>query len=518
MTSQRGLPWILLATAVLAVASSPTIGSPGPASITVTAPRDGAIFPLDFAPPAFRWEDAEGASRWRVTIEIQGEAQRVIQVCEKREWRPAAEAWQRIKAASIGRTARFLVRRIDPAAADSSEPEASVSFQTAPDPVGAPILFREVPLPVAFAMDHKSQIRWKLGDVSSADPPRTVLTGMQTCANCHSSSADGRTLAMDIDFGSDKGTYAVVPVAPTVQIGRSDLVTWNDFRPYDGERTLGFLSTISPDGRYLVSTVKETLFLKFLPDPYCSQLFFPTRGILVSYERSSKSFHSLSGADSPDFVQTNPAFSPDGRWLLFARARVPEIPRNGSAIDPDVISATAPDFIDGSRKICFDLYRMPFNRGLGGAPERIPGASANGQSNFFARYSPDGRWIVFCQASSMMLNRPDSSLYIIPAEGGAPRRLRCNAPGRMNSWHSFSPNGRWLVYASKATGPFTQLWLAHIDATGQDSIPVQLEGWVESERAANIPEFVNLSPGAMREIIVATGIRDSKPSLPRRPN
>ena len=40
-------------------------------------------------------------------------------------------------------------------------------------------------------------------------------------------------------------------------------------------------------------------------------------------------------------------------------------------------------------------------------------------SNFFPKYSPDGKWIVFCKAKSYMLLQPDSELYIIPAEGGA---------------------------------------------------------------------------------------------------
>jgi Tol biopolymer transport system component len=66
-------------------------------------------------------------------------------------------------------------------------------------------------------------------------------------------------------------------------------------------------------------------------------------------------------------------------------------------------------------------------------------------SNFFPKYSPDGKWIVFCKAKSYMLLQPDSELYIIPAAGGVARRLRYNT-ARMNSWHSWSSNSRWLVF------------------------------------------------------------------------
>jgi len=86
--------------------------------------------------------------------------------------------------------------------------------------------------------------------------------------------------------------------------------------------------------------------------------------------------------------------------------------------------------------------------------------------------------------------RPDGELYLIPAEGGAARRLRANTP-LMNSWHSWSPNSRWLVFASKARSPYTQLLLTHIDAEGNDAPAVLLENTTAPNRAANLPEFVN---------------------------
>jgi hypothetical protein len=340
---------------------------------------------------------------------------------------------------------------------------------------------------------------------------------MRTCANCHSFTPDGKTLAMDLDFGSDKGAYAIAAIGHDVAIDRTNLITWNDYRREDGKETLGFLSAIAPDGRHVVSTVKETIVLKFMPDPDCSQIFFPIRGILVSFDRQARGFRSVHGADDPTFVQTNPSFSPDGRWLAFARAKVPELMPQGLAIEGGLSPAIVDEYADGRRKIQYDLYRVPFNEGRGGPPEPLAGASSNGKSNFFPRFSPDGRWIVFCQAESMMLNRPDSALFIMPAEGGPSRRLRCNAPGRMNSWHSFSPNGRWLVYASKANGPLTQLWLTHIDENGDDTPPVMLDRFVTPERAANIPEFVNLATGQLTTIRIAEEIRKSTSSLPTRP-
>ena len=120
-------------------------------------------------------------------------------------------------------------------------------------------------------------------------------------------------------------------------------------------------------------------------------------------------------------------------------------------------------------------------------------------SNFFPKYSPDGKWIVFCKAKSYMLLQPDSELYIIPAAGGVARRLRYNT-ARMNSWHSWSSNSRWLVFSSKVNTPYTQLFLTHIDENGNDSPPVLLERFTSPDRAANIPEFVKLPGDAIADI------------------
>ena len=108
-------------------------------------------------------------------------------------------------------------------------------------------------------------------------------------------------------------------------------------------------------------------------------------------------------------------------------------------------------------------------------------------SNSFPKISPDGRWIVWVQCRNGELMRPDSQLYIVPAAGGVARRMRCNT-SLMNSWHSFSPNGHWLVFSSKSRSPYTKLFLTHIDAQGNDSPAILIDNSTAANRAVNIPE------------------------------
>jgi tetratricopeptide (TPR) repeat protein len=164
-----------------------------------------------------------------------------------------------------------------------------------------------------------------------------------------------------------------------------------------------------------------------------------------------------------------------------------------------VTEEEAAEFFARNENFRYDLFRLPFNEGRGGKAVPLEGAGGDGYSNFFPRYSPDGRWIVFCKARSYMLLQSDSALYVLPAAGGKARRMKCNT-SRMNSWHSFSPNGRWLVFSSKAWGPYTRLCLTHFDENGNDTPPVLLADLTFPDRAANIPEFVNIAPEAIAEL------------------
>jgi Flp pilus assembly protein TadD len=512
-----------------------------PAAIAVDYPIDGSVFPPEITPPTFLWRDADqGAASWSIEIRFEkgsgirltvpGERMRIGEIdpeavadsneppkltpgqAAARTWTPDAATWAAIKRRSVEAPATITITGFREG---SKQPvsRGQVRIRTSEDPVGAPVFYRDVPLmpnnsdrgvvkplpPEAIGL-----IKWRLRYIGEARS-RVVMEKLATCANCHSFSLDGKTLGLDIDGPqNDRGLYALVPVSERITIRTRDVIKWPIVRDENVQRLrAAFMSQVSPDGLHVLTMIDDPEAARreggrTLEDKYYNanfmdyrflQVFYPTRGILAWYDRAAGRLHPLPGADDPRYVQTDGVWSPDGTYVVFARAEAKDpYPPN----TPLALYANDPH----ETRIHYELYRMPFNEGRGGTPERIAGASANGMSNNFPKVSPDGRWIVFVRCKNGQLMRPDSRLYIVPFQGGEARLMTCNTP-LMNSWHTFSPNGRWMAFSSKSRSPYTQMYLTHLDANGNDTPPILVDNATAANRAVNLPEFVNIGPEGM---------------------
>jgi Flp pilus assembly protein TadD len=525
------------------------------AKLAIDYPLEGSIFPPEITAPTFLFCDpSETAKRWvievsfadhsnRIRVDATGEFMKVgvsdpdagvpaelnPEQAMTRTWKPDTETWAKIKRLSVKAPATVTITGFADGDANQPVSAGQVTISTSRDPVGAPIFYRDVPLMIS-PIEAKGPItplpptalpliKWDFRNI--AEPrSRTVMANLPTCANCHSFSTDGKTMGLDMDGPrNDKGLYAIVPMSKNVTIRNEDVIRWSSFKEHPDAITeepsvkrFGFMAQVSPNGRYVVTSIgppdlKDThqeeepkfapgainrVFSVNYKDINFIQVFYPTRGVLAWYDRIEKKMRPLPGADDPQFVHTSAFWSPDGKYLIYSHAVArdpfpPGVPKPTHANDPN------------ETQIQYDLYKIPFNEGKGGTATPLIGASGNGMSNDFPKVSPDGRWIVFVQNKNGLLMRPDSKLYIMPFEGGKPRLMKCNT-WRMNSWHSFSPNGRWLAFSSKARSPYTQLMLTHIDANGNDSPAIIVDDTTAANRAVNIPEFMNVAPDGLEKI------------------
>ena len=74
-----------------------------------------------------------------------------------------------------------------------------------------------------------------------------------------------------------------------------------------------------------MSTVNEEVYVANFKDYRFLQVFYPTRGIIAWYDRTTKEIKALPGADDPRYVQTDRCGLPTAStWC--SRARKPGTP------------------------------------------------------------------------------------------------------------------------------------------------------------------------------------------------
>ena len=521
------------------------------AAIKIDYPLDGSVFPPEITPPTFLWHDAnETSKRWAFEVSSGG-APATLRInapgdllqsgqndpdagpdraltpeqASTHTWKPDVATWDKIKHLSVNSPARITIKGL---AADGSEPVSigQVSISTSPDPVGAPVFYRDVPLrlpppeekgPIApLPRSAIPLIKWQIRDISQPKS-HLVMTNLPTCANCHSISRDGTTFGLDLDGPrNDKGLYALVPVSKEMTIRNSNVIHWSSFGLNDETRAadpavkrFGFMSQVSPDrplrghfhraARTIPTSIKMRSPASLRnPRPHLQHQLpqHPVQPGLLSHARHSRLVRPQGRQDAPAARRRRPGICADQR-VLVARWKVPHLQPGTSLAIPIPQAHQSPSNANdpGETQIQYDLYKIPFNEGRGGKAVPVDGASANGMSNNFPKVSPDGKWIVFVQNKNGLLMRPDSKLYIVPFAGGKARLMHCNLCADELLAH-LSPNGRWLAFSSKARAPYTQLMLTHIDADGNDTPAIIVDDTTAANRAINIPEFLNLPPGA----------------------
>ncbi len=190
-----------------------------------------------------------------------------------RTWTPDAATWDKIKQSSVKSPATIAISGFGESDSSSPVSTGSVTISTSVDPVGAPVFYRDVPLMTSPHTEKGSiqplptsalpLIKWRLRDISQPQS-RTVMEGLYTCANCHSFSRDGKTLGLDVDGPqNDKSLYALVPISKNMTIRNQDVIRWKKLQETPGAGSynpsvsrFGFMSQISPDGRFVVTSIR----------------------------------------------------------------------------------------------------------------------------------------------------------------------------------------------------------------------------------------------------------------------
>ena len=200
----------------------------------------------------------------------------------------------------------------------------------------------------------------------------------------------------------------------------------------------------------------------------------------------------------PNELEIFPTWSPDGKWLYFCSAH---FVYQSDSVDRSEITMRA-------NEVKYNIYRKSFNLKTRqfGEREMVFCADTLGKSATFPRLSPDGRWLLFTlgEWGCFHIWHHDADLWMKDLKTGEVRAMDEMNSDDTESYHSWSSNGRWVVFSSRRyDGVFTRPFIAHIDAQGRGSKPFELPAkdpdlHRQFLKSYNVPEFmkgpVKLSP------------------------
>ena len=224
--------------------------------------------------------------------------------------------------------------------------------------------------------------------------------------------------------------------------------------------------------------------------------------------------------NQPNELEIFPCWSPDGRWLYFCSAH---FEYQADSVDATEITLRA-------KELKYNIYRKAFNpeNRQFGERELVFRADSLDMSATFPRISPDGRWLMFTMgewgcfhiwhhdADLWMMELGDStSLMNLEGKDKEAWPLVEANSDDTESYHSWSSNGRWVVFSSRRyDGVFTRPFFVHIDNDGHASKPFELpmedpDCHRQLLQSYNVPELmrgpVTLTPQQAADVLKGKG-------------
>jgi hypothetical protein len=255
-----------------------------------------------------------------------------------------------------------------------------------------------------------------------------------TCVGCHSVTRDNTQMAMAVDASTSTSLL-------TIDVGSLMPVI-----PPTASRPMGW-ATYSPDN---------------------SKVLVANNGVLKLYDAATGT--ALGTVALPPMrYATHPDWSPDGQFVAVALSGL--VPTN-----MDVKTAS--------------IARIPYNDGAWGTPQILVSGSMT-SNNYFPKWSPDGAFLAYVQATGASQGATSAELMIVRSDGGSARRLRLashrvgpddviDTASSMPAWAPRDGERAWLAFTSARpfgavlpTAGRGQIWVTSVDltASGDPSSP-----------------------------------------------
>ena len=265
------------------------------------------------------------------------------------------------------------------------------------------------------------------------------------CMNCHTYANQSPELSM---------MYVRGPGGGAILNRNGELSKLN----IPGSVYFGF----SPSGRYITYSTQK-IIPAFHSDPSKRlEVYDASSNVFVADMEEHRVISSPLLCDSLKF-ETFPTFSPDGKYIYYCAADTVSLPTD-------------------IRQLQYSLVRIPFDERTGTIGTQVDTILSSHPSPLTSqlssvchpRISPDGRYILYTVADygTFPIWHPEADLQMMNLQTGAIDTLAIVNSQKSDTYHSWSSNSRWFVFASKRDdGLYGKPYFCYIDKDGKAHKP-----------------------------------------------
>ncbi len=288
------------------------------------------------------------------------------------------------------------------------------------------------------------------------------------CVNCHSFRQNNPDRFLLHVRGSKGGTYFYDGKKLTRTALKTEEMPANAVYP-----------AWSPSGRYVAFSSNKTV-QSFHMRPEKNIEVYDLYSSLVIYDTEKNEMFACYDKDTVKYMETFPCWSADGNSLYYCRAHQV---KEG----------------DDYTRARYDLVRKSFDQSSGvfGNAEIVFDAIGLNKSVSLPVVSPDGKYLVFTlhDYGTFSIWHKEADLYLLDLQSGKSEKMKLNSD-ETESYHSWSSNGKWIVFSSKRGDGLTARpyfsYFGSPDNTGKPFVLPQKDPTLyrRLEKTFNRPEFM----------------------------
>ena len=211
--------------------------------------------------------------------------------------------------------------------------------------------------------------------------------------------------------------------------------------------------SFSPSGRYITYSTQKIIPAFHSKPSKRLEVYDSSSNVFVADMQEHRIISSPLFSDSLKF-ETFPTFSPDGKYIYYCEADSVSLPKD-------------------IKQLQYRLVRIAFDEKTGQIGNKIDTVFSE-RSVCHPRVSPDGKMILYTVADygTFPIWHPEADLQMMNLQTGAIDKLSIVNSQKSDTYHSWSSNSRWFVFASKRDdGLYGKPYFCYVDKDGKAHKP-----------------------------------------------